>query len=982
MLLNAVSFIRGTSSMSVTPFHVTISIVTRFNLVAEGGYDTGVKIEPIVSRSTLSATPVTITVGIECESELYCKPFFGYSINLSRLADNNLDVVPCLFPAGKTITMTAGDNFLRLSDNNKQPSSASNIMTFDTPVAPTIQRIAIFEDYKNLWIEVDQELYFRPNLEDEHFRILDSTMDLVEKDRPSKITQVEALIYILELDNELSPATPYYFTTSDEIWYEYINNYPLSNLPLLFDDTFRVKRYEADILSEFTSYNNVQRLYNLNESHMDSETTIDTDNYRVRFATDSETLASEFTSFNRGTKFVHLKDNEFNPDLDIMNLGLYHLALNWSYRNRNFDSAIDAEFVSTTDAIVRRRIIETYSAEFVSDFTINATFDQESDMLTTFNINTNGREAQVRADSHITTVSSAVTNGREAQVRASSSMTTTWRTHGGIGARKIAGGHATLPVVSSMSCTAHEGFEIRIHGHIDWQDVDVYTTNMGTFTINWGDGVKELIPSGTTIATHTYPPNSFDGHTIKLFPSDNSRACGVNGISWQNGLHRVDSWGDFNLTSIQGLFAGSLSSTIFPSYLPSTVNNIKNCFLNSLISSDVTGWDVSNVTDMNGTFDGCHSFNQDISGWNTSNVTDMRYMFNDCDVFNRNLRYWNTANVTNMSYMFKNCAGFNPERLEWNVGNVTDMSFMFYGCTDFQSHLSNWNAVNVWDMSYMFYGCSARNRSFQSFNTSNVTDMNHMFAYSGQSLELKDSFVVDNVTDMSYMFRNATVGNAPSAGWNTTNVTNMEGMFMNAFTYNGVQPASWNVSNVTNMSYMFRSNSSRTNFGETFSWNTGNVTNMSHMFSGCTSYNADMYWNTSNVTDMSSMFSGCKSLRKSKLGTWNVSNVTNMQGMFADSEFGRPLNIGAGEYGADDLIDTWNVSNVTNMSGMFFVNNWFNQNISSWNTINLTNMGQMFQYASRFNQNLSGWDVSNVTYYLNYDEFAVEWLPENKPNFT
>ena len=43
---------------------------------------------------------------------------------------------------------------------------------------------------------------------------------------------------------------------------------------------------------------------------------------------------------------------------------------------------------------------------------------------------------------------------------------------------------------------------------------------------------------------------------------------------------------------------------------------------------DLSGWDVSRVTDMEGMFWEARSFDGDLSGWDVSSVTDMYRMFN------------------------------------------------------------------------------------------------------------------------------------------------------------------------------------------------------------------------------------------------------------------------------------------------------------------------------------------------------------------
>ena len=54
-------------------------------------------------------------------------------------------------------------------------------------------------------------------------------------------------------------------------------------------------------------------------------------------------------------------------------------------------------------------------------------------------------------------------------------------------------------------------------------------------------------------------------------------------------------------------------------------------------NSDLSGWDISKVTDMWGTFGGATSFNSDLSGWDVSKVTDMNFTFDGTTSFNQTL---------------------------------------------------------------------------------------------------------------------------------------------------------------------------------------------------------------------------------------------------------------------------------------------------------------------------------------------------------
>jgi surface protein len=119
----------------------------------------------------------------------------------------------------------------------------------------------------------------------------------------------------------------------------------------------------------------------------------------------------------------------------------------------------------------------------------------------------------------------------------------------------------------------------------------------------------------------------------------------------------------------------------------------------------------------------CYNFNQPLSGWNVSNVTDMNYMFLGSN-FNQPIGNWDVSNVTNMSGMI--APNFNQPLSGWNVSNVQNMSAMFY-FTEFNQPIGNWNVSGVTNMSQMFQDCFF-NQPLSGWNVSNVTNMESMFS--------------------------------------------------------------------------------------------------------------------------------------------------------------------------------------------------------------------------------------------------------------
>ena len=168
----------------------------------------------------------------------------------------------------------------------------------------------------------------------------------------------------------------------------------------------------------------------------------------------------------------------------------------------------------------------------------------------------------------------------------------------------------------------------------------------------------------------------------------------------------------------------------------------KNLFsyLTNLKSIDLSNFDTSDVTNMNGMFMGCTSLTSiDVNNFNTSKVTDMAFMFDFCiSLQSIDLSNFDTNKVTNMEVMFESCQSLESLNIsEFNTSNVTNMYAMFYNCSSLTNiDVSKWNTNNVTNMYAMFGECSNLKTIFVSeyeetndtgWTTKSVTNSTDMF---------------------------------------------------------------------------------------------------------------------------------------------------------------------------------------------------------------------------------------------------------------
>ena len=93
-------------------------------------------------------------------------------------------------------------------------------------------------------------------------------------------------------------------------------------------------------------------------------------------------------------------------------------------------------------------------------------------------------------------------------------------------------------------------------------------------------------------------------------------------------------------------------------YFPKTKEELKDIILKRIEAEgnkvDLNDIDVSEITDMSELFRET-DFNGDISGWDVSNVTNMCAMFYECESFNQDISGWDVSNVKWIEYIFDTC---------------------------------------------------------------------------------------------------------------------------------------------------------------------------------------------------------------------------------------------------------------------------------------------------------------------------------------
>lgn len=322
----------------------------------------------------------------------------------------------------------------------------------------------------------------------------------------------------------------------------------------------------------------------------------------------------------------------------------------------------------------------------------------------------------------------------------------------------------------------------------------------------------------------------------------------------------------------------------------------------SLLSLDLSEWDVSNVTNMYYMF-----------GTSTSNGRQPMKLTSIGDVGD-----WNTANVNTMGVMFQNCSSLETlDVSNWDVGNVTDMHLMFSGCISLETlDVSNWDTGKVTTFTSMFQGSdNAGDMKFtelavENWNTSSATDMHHMFYGCGQLTEMNlHNWDVSKVTDMNHMFADCyKMERYDFTGWNTDSLVNMNAIFNDNHAITSIDVSDFDTGKVTIFNQVFDDCTNLETIIGLENWDTSNAIYFIETFYGCinlTDLNLST-WNVSKVAYFVDTFANCSSLTELDLSSWDTSSYTAyglaLHGMFRGCSNLETIYV-SDKWGIDRLVD-------------------------------------------------------------------------------
>jgi surface protein len=282
----------------------------------------------------------------------------------------------------------------------------------------------------------------------------------------------------------------------------------------------------------------------------------------------------------------------------------------------------------------------------------------------------------------------------------------------------------------------------------------------------------------------------------------------------------------------------------------------------NLTSLDISNFDMTNVTDINGIFGNCINLTSlnllDCSSDTVSKIITSSH-------FPTNIIEGTARTI----YCSKENAGELIAPTNWEFDYIEDHLVAIYTVNniDKTSPTSVTGKADDWEETVVHNKNGTYTVTITaSYGPTKISFKNH------SNLLSVDYINTSNITDMSDMFYGCIkLTSVNTSNFDTSNVTSMYGMFCACKSLKSLDVSNFDNSNVKSMSYMFSVCDSLTSL-DLSSFDTSNVFYMEEMFSFCPNLRSlDLSsFDTSQVTDMSYMFEN-----SSKLRTLHLDNCSN-----------------------------------------------------------------------------------------------------------
>ena len=496
----------------------------------------------------------------------------------------------------------------------------------------------------------------------------------------------------------------------------------------------------------------------------------------------------------------------------------------------------------------------------------------------------------------------------------------------------------------------------------------------------------EIVTSITSIVfgkTSEYPAiaNNYKGYLIDVEQDTDAYAYYVD-----NGAKAADSTYTIYVLSDDVIYAPKNCLDLFRNMNQlvsinaekldvSRVETMENMFRSAALKTvNVTGWDVSNVTNLYGTFLNCTSLETivGLETWDVSSVTTTNRLFSQCPKLKEiDLSTWKLPAVTDAERMFYKCEVLEElDASNWDLRNLVNARDMFKYCYKLKQikGMGNWKTGNVeslWDTFALCWSLETL-EGLQNWDLSSAIKVAGTFQ---QCLALTDEDVAvlynwdtSNFEDISWLFKGATgLVNLDLSNWDVSNVTKFNSLFSSSDSNSGSMNIkttgmeNWDVGNGDNLSYMFYGCGQLESI-DLSNWDVSKNTTFNHFFTDCYKLKYVNFdgWDTSSCEVFAAMFNNCDALEYVDVSSFDTQNAYAFHQMF---EYCYNLK-------KIDGLQNWDTRNVEGFYEMFSCCYKLEElDLSSFVTTSLTDTYRNFNACSSLKTIYvgDGWDMSKVT---------------------